>query len=213
MRDDNRMNRILDQIKSPDDLKGLEIAQLEQVADEIRDRIVEVMPVVGGHFGSGLGITDLTVALHRVFDFKRDQFVLDVSHQCYPHKILTGRNHWYDDIRTKGGPAGYTRPDESPYDWWHVGPRRLVDLDGARSRPRLPRRRQLRGRHHRRCLDPDRHGDGGHQPLGRHPRRAPDRHPERQRHGDRAHGRRHVASPEGRQARVEGDRRPGRRQG
>ncbi|MCB9832197.1 MAG: 1-deoxy-D-xylulose-5-phosphate synthase [Planctomycetes bacterium] len=116
--------KLLDTINGPEDLKNFSIAQLERIAEEIRDRIVEVMPVNGGHFGSGLGIADLTVALHRVFDFKRDQFVLDVSHQCYPHKMLTGRNELYDNIRIKGGPAGYTRPAESPYDWWlwaHAG--------------------------------------------------------------------------------------------
>lgn len=129
------MTKILDQIKSAEDVKKLPLESLPQLADEIRDRIVEVMPINGGHFGAGLGITDLTIALHRVFDFSQDQFVLDVSHQCYPHKLLTGRNNLYDNIRTKGGPAGYTRPDESPYDWWlwaHAGSSISTALGQAR---------------------------------------------------------------------------------
>ena len=131
------MSTILDQIDGPDDVKKLPIADLPRLAEDIRDRIVEVMPINGGHFGSGLGIADLTVALHRVFDFKHDQFVLDVSHQCYPHKMLTGRREWYSDIRQKGGPAGYTRPAESEYDWFmwaHAGTSISTALGMARGR-------------------------------------------------------------------------------
>ncbi|MCA9321517.1 MAG: 1-deoxy-D-xylulose-5-phosphate synthase [Planctomycetes bacterium] len=118
------MTTILDSIDGHDDLLRIPQDQLPQLAEEIRDRICEVMPINGGHFGSGLGITDLTIALHRVFDFRKDHFVLDVSHQCYPHKLLTGRRDAYRSIRQKGGPAGYTRPAESDYDrfmWAHAG--------------------------------------------------------------------------------------------
>ena len=118
------MTTVLDRIGGPDDLSGLSSDELLQLADDIRDRIVEVMPRNGGHFGSSLGVVELTIALHRVFDFSVDRLTLDVSHQCYPHKMLTGRNEDYNHIRTKGGPAGYTRPSESPYDsfmWAHAG--------------------------------------------------------------------------------------------
>ncbi len=118
------MSKILDTINGHDDLLAVPEGELPRLAEEIRDRIVNVMPRNGGHFGSGLGITDLTIALHRVFDFRKDHFVLDVSHQCYPHKMLTGRRVQYEDIRQKGGPAGYTRPSESDYDrfvWAHAG--------------------------------------------------------------------------------------------
>ncbi|MFT7617107.1 MAG: 1-deoxy-D-xylulose-5-phosphate synthase [Planctomycetota bacterium] len=135
MNSEPEMSKILDQIKSAEDVKNLPVESLPKLADEIRDRIVEVMPVNGGHFGAGLGITDLTIALHRVFDFAEDQFILDVSHQCYPHKLLTGRNIDYDSIRIKGGPAGYTRPSESRYDWWmwaHAGSSISTALGQAR---------------------------------------------------------------------------------
>ncbi len=118
------MTTVLDRIDGPDDQGGLSGDELLQLADDIRDRIVEVMPRNGGHFGSSLGVVELTIALHRVFDFAVDRLTLDVSHQCYPHKMLTGRNEAYNHIRTKGGPAGYTRPSESRYDsflWAHAG--------------------------------------------------------------------------------------------
>lgn len=118
------MSAILDRINGPEDVKQLSPEELEILADEIRDRIVEVMPQNGGHFAPSLGIVELTIALHRCFELDRDRFILDVSHQCYPHKLLTGRREAYRKIRLKGGPAGYTNPDESPYDWFmwaHAG--------------------------------------------------------------------------------------------
>jgi 1-deoxy-D-xylulose-5-phosphate synthase len=118
------MASILDRINGPEDVKALPAEMLPQLCEDIRDRIVEVMPVNGGHFAPSLGLVEITVALHRVFDFRRDKFVLDVSHQCYPHKLLTGRREWYQSIRLRGGPAGYTNPAESPYDWFtwaHAG--------------------------------------------------------------------------------------------
>lgn len=118
------MGTILDQINGPEDVKALSRNDLLQLCEDIRDRVVEVMPVNGGHFAPSLGIVELTVALHRVFDFRHDKFVLDVSHQCYPHKMLTGRREMYRQIRQRGGPTGYTNPAESSYDqfvWAHAG--------------------------------------------------------------------------------------------
>ena len=92
------MTTVLDRIGGPDDLSGLSSDELLQLADDIRDRIVEVMPRNGGHFGSGLGVVELTIALHRVFDFAVDRLTLDVSHQCYPHKMLTGRREDFGRI-------------------------------------------------------------------------------------------------------------------
>ncbi|MEZ6194144.1 MAG: 1-deoxy-D-xylulose-5-phosphate synthase [Planctomycetota bacterium] len=127
---------ILDAINGPDDLKALSNEDLLRLASDIRDRIVEVMPENGGHFASSLGVVEMTIALHKVFDFRRDQITLDVAHQCYPHKMLTGRREWYRDIRIKGGPAGYTRPEESPYDWFmwaHAGTSISTALGMARA--------------------------------------------------------------------------------
>src|SRR6185369_9148032 len=75
----------------------------------------------GGHLGSNLGVVELTVALHRVFDFRRDRLVWDVSHQAYPHKILTGRRERFGSLRQTDGLCGFTHPDESPYDLFHTG--------------------------------------------------------------------------------------------
>lgn len=127
---------ILDSINGPEDLRALPRENLGQLAADIRDRIFEVMPANGGHFAPSLGVVEMTIALHRVFDFRQDQITLDVAHQCYPHKLLTGRREWYRDIRMKGGPAGYTRPEESPYDWFmwaHAGTSISTALGMARA--------------------------------------------------------------------------------
>ena len=129
------MSTILDRIDSPADLRGLSKDELLQLTEDIRDRVVEVMPVNGGHFAPSLGLVELTVALHYVFDFAEDNFVLDVSHQCYPHKMLTGRRDDYRQIRLQGGPAGYTNPFESRYDRWlwaHAGSSLSTALGMAR---------------------------------------------------------------------------------
>ncbi|MEE9394433.1 MAG: 1-deoxy-D-xylulose-5-phosphate synthase [Planctomycetota bacterium] len=130
------MTQYLDDINGPEDLKALPLEALPVLAEEIRDRIVEVMPVNGGHFAPSLGVVEITIALHRVFDFRKDQLTLDVAHQCYPHKMLTGRREWYQKIRLKGGPAGYTRPEESPFDWFmwaHAGTSISTALGMARA--------------------------------------------------------------------------------
>ncbi len=108
-------------IDSPADLRRLPDAELPVVADELRAYLIESVASSGGHFGAGLGVVELTVALHRVFDTPADRLVWDVGHQCYPHKILTGRREQITTIKKKGGLAPFPRRDESPYDTFGVG--------------------------------------------------------------------------------------------
>ena len=112
---------LLGRIRSPADLRSLSIAELQQLAEEIRRRILEVVGRNGGHLTSNLGITELTVALHRVFDFSADRLLWDVGHQCYPHKLLTGRNERFETLRKAGGLSGFPSIDESEYDLFSVG--------------------------------------------------------------------------------------------
>lgn len=112
---------ILDKIQSPCDLKRLPLEQLPVLAEEIRHRILEVVGKNGGHLTPNLGVTDLTIALHRVFDFSHDRLLWDVGHQCYPHKLLTGRNDRFDTLRKAGGISGFPDIAESPYDLFNVG--------------------------------------------------------------------------------------------
>ncbi|TDL89267.1 1-deoxy-D-xylulose-5-phosphate synthase [Meridianimarinicoccus aquatilis] len=107
---------LLDQINTPADMKRLSDAQLSQVADELRAETISAVSVTGGHLGAGLGVVELTVALHAVFDTPRDKVIWDVGHQCYPHKILTGRRDRIRTLRQKGGLSGFTKRAESPYD-------------------------------------------------------------------------------------------------
>ena len=107
---------LLDQIAFPSDLRGLEYSQLRQAADELRTELVDAVSVTGGHLGAGLGVVELTVALHRVFDTPRDKIIWDVGHQSYPHKILTGRRGRMRSVRQGGGLSGFTRRAESEYD-------------------------------------------------------------------------------------------------
>jgi 1-deoxy-D-xylulose-5-phosphate synthase len=115
------MTKILDSIQSPADLRSLDIPTLEELADEIRERIIGVVSNRGGHLASNLGVVELTMALHRVFDFSRDRLLWDVGHQAYVHKLLTGRNPQFDSLRQKDGISGFPSPDESPYDLFKVG--------------------------------------------------------------------------------------------
>jgi 1-deoxy-D-xylulose-5-phosphate synthase len=113
----------LDKVNSPDDLKALEANELPQLCEEIRELIIDTMNNNGGHLASNLGAVELTVALHRSFDFLKDVLLFDVSHQCYTHKILTGRKDRFPSIRTDGGLFGFTNKDESDYDhytWSHA---------------------------------------------------------------------------------------------
>ncbi|MGE9291290.1 MAG: 1-deoxy-D-xylulose-5-phosphate synthase [Puniceicoccales bacterium] len=113
---------ILSQISSPNDVKSLSKEALEQLATEIRQRIISVTAANGGHVGPNLGVVELTIALHRVFDTPKDRFVFDVSHQGYVHKLLTGRNDaQFDLIRKKGGYSGFLNREESEHDCYGAG--------------------------------------------------------------------------------------------
>ena len=107
---------LLDKVRIPADLKGFSDAQLRQVADELRSETIAAVSETGGHLGAGLGVVELTVALHAVFDTPRDKLIWDVSHQSYPHKILTGRRDRMRTLRQKDGLSGFTKRSESPYD-------------------------------------------------------------------------------------------------
>ena len=107
---------LLDQVTRPADLKRLSDAELTQVARELRAETISAVSETGGHLGAGLGVVELTVALHAVFDTPRDKIIWDVSHQCYPHKILTERRDRIRSLRMKDGLSGFTKRSESPYD-------------------------------------------------------------------------------------------------
>jgi 1-deoxy-D-xylulose-5-phosphate synthase len=111
-----RSTPLLDHIKTPDDLRRLDPSQLRQVADELRQETIDAVAVTGGHLGAGLGVIELTVALHYVFDTPKDRLVWDVGHQAYPHKILTGRRDRIRTLRQGGGLSGFTKRAESEYD-------------------------------------------------------------------------------------------------
>ena len=100
----------------PADLKGLSDADLTRLAEEVRQETISAVSETGGHLGAGLGVVELTVALHAVFDTPRDRLIWDVSHQCYPHKILTGRRDRIRTLRQQGGLSGFTKRSESAYD-------------------------------------------------------------------------------------------------
>jgi len=114
--------RLLDQIRSPDDVKGLCVEQLPQLAQEIREELIHVTAKNGGHVGPNLGVVELTIALHRVFSTPRDKFVFDVAHQGYIHKLLTGRQgEFFRKIRQTGGASGFLARDESAHDSFGAG--------------------------------------------------------------------------------------------
>lgn len=115
------MNPVLPTIRGPQDLRGLSTPQLQLLAREIRERIVTVVGKNGGHLASNLGVVELTLALHRVFDFSRDRLLWDVGHQAYVHKLITGRNDRFDTLRKAGGISGFPSTDESEYDLFNVG--------------------------------------------------------------------------------------------
>ena len=107
---------LLDTVATPSDLRTLRPEQLRQLADELRQETIAAVGVTGGHLGSGLGVVELTVAIHYVFDTPRDRLIWDVGHQCYPHKILTGRRDRIRTLRQGGGLSGFTKRSESEYD-------------------------------------------------------------------------------------------------
>ena len=112
---------ILSALKSPSDLKSASIADLQALAREIREVICNLSKRRSIHFASNLGVVELTIALHYAFDFAWDRLVWDVGHQCYPHKLLTGRFDQFETLRTKGGLSGYPNPSESEYDLFMTG--------------------------------------------------------------------------------------------
>ena len=107
---------LLDTIASPSDLRRLNETDLAQIADELRTETIDAVSVTGGHLGAGLGVVELTVALHYVFDTPDDRIIWDVGHQAYPHKILTGRRDRIRTLRRGGGLSGFTKRSESEYD-------------------------------------------------------------------------------------------------
>jgi len=112
---------ILDTIKSPSDMKGMDMRTLKQLAHELRWEVLENVSKTGGHLSASLGVIELTVALHHVFDMPEDQIIWDVSHQCYPHKILTGRRDRFPTLRQLGGISGFCKRKESVYDSFGAG--------------------------------------------------------------------------------------------
>ncbi len=115
------MDKIIDRIKGPEDVKKLSYEELEILAAEIREFMLDVLSKVGGHVAPNLGAVELTLALHYVFDSPRDKLVWDVGHQAYPHKIITGRKESFHTIRQYGGISGFLRRDESPHDIFGAG--------------------------------------------------------------------------------------------
>ena len=107
---------LLDRVDTPADLKGLTDDELRRLADELRQETISAVSVTGGHLGAGLGVVELTVALHYVFNTPQDRLIWDVGHQAYPHKIVTGRRSRIRTLRQEGGLSGFTRRSESEYD-------------------------------------------------------------------------------------------------
>ena len=112
---------LLSSIHSPDDIKKYSQKQLKELASEIRRTIIEVVGKNGGHLASNLGVVELTIALHRVFESPKDAIIWDVSHQCYAHKLLTGRYSQFSTLRTENGLSGFTKKEESPHDYFDNG--------------------------------------------------------------------------------------------
>lgn len=112
---------LLSSIHSPDDIKKYSQKQLKELASEIRRTIIEIVGKNGGHLASNLGVVELTIALHRVFESPKDAIIWDVSHQCYAHKLLTGRYGQFSTLRTENGLSGFTKKEESPHDYFDNG--------------------------------------------------------------------------------------------
>ena len=134
------MTQLLDTIHSPLDVKTLTVPQLEILAEEIREELISVLSKTGGHLGPNLGVVELTLAMHYVFNTPTDRFVFDVSHQAYVHKLLTGRREQFHTIRTPGGLNGFMLRSESPHDCYgagHAGTALSAALGMAVARDRL----------------------------------------------------------------------------
>lgn len=121
MNESNEQKTLLEKINSPADLKSLSIKQLEGLAAEIRQEIIETVAKTGGHLAPSLGVVELTIAIHYVFDAPKDKIIWDVGHQAYAHKLLTGRREQFHTLRTYGGLSGFPKREESPYDSFDTG--------------------------------------------------------------------------------------------
>ena len=114
--------KFLDSINYPADLKKLKLSDLKKVTEELRDYMIDTISKIGGHLGASLGVAELTVALHYVFDTPTDKLIWDVGHQAYAHKIITGRRDVFHTNRMYGGLSGFPKRKESEYDAFGVGP-------------------------------------------------------------------------------------------
>ena len=180
---------ILPGIESPKSLRALTDEQLVRLTDEIREALCNVVSTRSAHFASNLGVVELAVALHLVFDFSKDRLIWDTGHQIYPHKLLTGRFREFDTIRTKGGLMGYPESRREPLRPVHDGTRRRERLDraGPQGGRRFVARRSFGRRSPRRRRagrrgPPLRHRVRGDEQRGR-PEKRPSGHPQRQQDG------------------------------
>lgn len=115
------MSRLLDRLSSPSDLRGYSYHELNILAKEIRDEIIHTVSLNSGHLAPNLGVVELTIAIHRVFDSPRDKIIWDVGHQCYTHKLLTGRRDAFFTLRQLDGISGFPKPEESIHDAFATG--------------------------------------------------------------------------------------------
>ena len=115
------MSRILDKVNTPEDLRKLTLEEKEKLAEEIRQFILEIVSKTGGHLASNLGVVELTIAIHSIFDTPNDKLIWDVGHQSYVHKILTGRKDKMDTLRKLDGLSGFPKLSESEYDAFETG--------------------------------------------------------------------------------------------
>ena len=115
------MHEMLSKLESAEALHSMSVEQLESLGGEIRDVLCNLLATRTAHFASNLGVVELCLALHSVFDFRKDRLIWDTGHQIYPHKLITGRYHEFQSIRTKGGLMGYPNPVESEYDLFMTG--------------------------------------------------------------------------------------------
>ena len=111
----------LNEVKGPNDIKNIDLNEQDELAQDIRNRIIETVSQTGGHLASNLGVVELTIALHRVFNLPEDKIVWDVGHQTYVHKMLTGRADKFDTLRKMNGLAGFPKTEESQYDHFNTG--------------------------------------------------------------------------------------------
>jgi deoxyxylulose-5-phosphate synthase len=188
------MSRYLEMVDSPMHVKKLTLEQLQQLAEEIRHELITVLAKNGGHLGPNLGVVELTLALHRVFDTPKDKFLWDVSHQVYVHKLLTGRKSRFNTIRSTGGLSGFALRTESEHDCYgaaHAGTALSAALGICAARDQ---RRERRGDFRRRGAD-QRNFVRGDEQHRKHNEEV-HRHPQRQRMGHCQERRRHLDLPQ-----------------